>query len=147
MTGLIKRDIPVAPGYQIDRDGNVSVDTVRLPTLTITGKSGLKCLAVEISGNKIEVWKLIQIVWHPKKYVFTRTGDLLNLRRENVFVLEKMEFKNRFSDQTDIQKVWYAYTMEQKPVSLLRDHTGMTAFDEEDYMALIKSLTLAAIRR
>jgi hypothetical protein len=46
MTGLIKRDIPVAPGYQIDRDGNVSVDTVRLPTLTITGKSCLKCLAV-----------------------------------------------------------------------------------------------------
>ena len=143
----LKRSLPIAPEYNIDRDGNVSVDTVRLPTLTISGANGLRTLGVEIKDNRIEVWKLMALVWYDRKPIFTRCGSLMNMSRGNLFTVGTWAFKHRISDQSHQHAAWYEYQSRGCPISGLRDATGLTIYDDSDFQGLIQSLVLAGVRR
>ena len=141
-----QREITLLPGHKMDRNGHITVDSLRVPTITHKMKNSILCQAIEINGQKLETWKLLQLVWYPKKWVFTRTGDLMDLRSENVFAVEKMEFKTRISDQYHMQAIWYEYQNRRTGMGLLRDKCNITLYDQDDYVGLIKSLVIAGIR-
>jgi len=141
----MRREIPWAPPYLIDKQGRVFLDGKPVPPEVRAGAYQPR-LTVQIGQAWMTVEELLCNVWYRSLMLVPRDGCVLNLREENLIPLNKLP---KLSEVTP-QKIHWAWTNYQKfghPVHRLAEMTGFHHWTTADFTNLITDILIAGIRK
>jgi hypothetical protein len=145
--GALKRTIPFAMQYQIDRDGNV-IDTEtrkKLPHATVNSRYGLVYLSCWFEGQHQIIWRLMSSAFYDGRVILPRDGNFLNWKAENTVILETVSSK-RITEVLEIHAVWYWYQKCGVPCRNIAEQSGLIRYGEQDFRSLVKDILVAGIR-